>query len=121
MSWKSVRLELAENGDFPRGSASRAYLLRLPLKTDGRIDEQALSALPQRATVRRVWPSEADVNGNIVRKEGHWVLVGRTGETMGLIEPGEILPGALVRLRESGSERLFRVAALTDLERRRPL
>ena len=43
MTWQSIRLELARTPDFPDGSASRAYLLRLPLHRDGLIDEEALA------------------------------------------------------------------------------
>ena len=42
MNWRSIRLELARTKEFPEGSASRAYLLRLPLDEKGLIDEQAL-------------------------------------------------------------------------------
>jgi hypothetical protein len=42
MTWKSIRLELARTKEFPEGSASRAYLLRLPLDDRGRIYESAL-------------------------------------------------------------------------------
>ena len=75
MTWKSVRLELAKTREFPNGSASRAYLLRLPLTDDGRIDEVALEELPDQATVRRLWPSEADVSGHLVRDGGASRLV----------------------------------------------
>lgn len=118
MSWKTVRLELAENGEFPNGSASRAYLMRLPLGTDDRIDEQAFLALPERATVRRLWPSEADMSGHLVRRDGHWAVIARNGEVIGDLDPGPVRIGETVRLRERGQDRWFRVAALSELERR---
>ena len=66
MKWKVIRLELASSCQFPRGSAGRSYLVRLPLKEDGTIDTAALEAQPARATVRRYWPNEADMIGQLV-------------------------------------------------------
>lgn len=65
MKWKVIRLELASSWQFPRGSAGRSYLVRLPLNDDGGIDTAALEAQPSRATVRRYWPNEADMVGQL--------------------------------------------------------
>jgi hypothetical protein len=67
MKWKMIRLELASSCQFPRGSAGRSYLVRLPLKDDGMIDTAALEAQPSRATVRRYWPNEADMVGHLIQ------------------------------------------------------
>ena len=67
MKWKVIRLELASSWQFPRGSAGRSYLVRLPLRDDGAIDKPALEAQPGRATVRRYWPNEADMVGHLVQ------------------------------------------------------
>ncbi len=61
-----IRLELASSWQFPRGSAGRSYLIRLPLTDDGAIDTAALESQPTRATVRRYWPNEADMVGYLV-------------------------------------------------------
>ena len=66
MKWKIVRLELASNWEFPRGSAGRSYLIRLPLTDDGAIDSASLVSQPARATVRRYWPNQADMVGYLV-------------------------------------------------------
>jgi hypothetical protein len=66
MKWKVVRLELASNWEFPRGSAGRSYLIRLPLKEDGEIDALTLESQPARATVRRYWPNQADMVGYLI-------------------------------------------------------
>lgn len=66
MMWKTVRLELASSWQFPRGSAGRSYLIRLPLTESGQIDAALLEAQPMRATVRRYWPNEADMVGSLV-------------------------------------------------------
>jgi len=66
MKWKVIRLELASNWEFPKGSAGRSYLIRLPLTDDGAIDSQALEFHPARATVRRYWPNQADMVGYLV-------------------------------------------------------
>lgn len=67
MKWKVVRLELASSWQFPRGSAGRSYLIRLPLADDGTIDRAALESYPSRATVRRHWPNQADMIGYVER------------------------------------------------------
>jgi hypothetical protein len=74
MSWKSVRLELARSPGFPRGSASRAFLLRLPLRAGGSIDAGAIDDNESRATFHRFWASEPDLSGRIVSHEGSWQL-----------------------------------------------
>lgn len=66
MTWKVIRLELASNGEFPRGSAGRSYLIRLPLTDEGAIDSACLDSQPARATVRRYWPNQADMVGYLV-------------------------------------------------------
>lgn len=60
-------MELASNGEFPRGSAGRAYLLRVPLADDGQIDSESLDNEPNRAVVRRFWANEADRIGHLIR------------------------------------------------------
>lgn len=119
MNWKSIRLELGRTRDFPNGSASRAYLLRLPLAPDGTIDEQAVAGKPEQATVRRMWPSQPDVSGHLTRLGERWAFIaGRSGNQKTLwseLDPHPIHEGALLTLRENGLELPFRVAKLSDL------
>ena len=119
MNWKSIRLELGRTNDFPNGSASRAYLMRLPLAPDGSIDEQAVVTKPEQATVRRMWPSQPDVSGHLIRSGDRWAfLAGRSGADKSVYSEmgGEpISEGALLTLRENGQELPFRVAKLSDL------
>lgn len=72
--WKLLRLELARTPGFPHGSASRGYLLRLPLDDEGLIDPASLSQHPDYATVRRFWPEEPDQSGYLVRKGRGWAF-----------------------------------------------
>jgi hypothetical protein len=74
MNWKTVRLELAGTHDFPAGSVSCGYLVRIPLKDTGSIDEASFAQTPQKATFRRFWSTEPDVKGSVVRADGHWAL-----------------------------------------------
>lgn len=119
MIWKAIRLELGRTLDFPNGSASRAYLLRAPLNAEGVIDEQAIRALPEQATVRRLWPSEPDVSGHLTRIGDKWAFVaGRSGDERAVITEMDSLPineGAMVVLRERGQDLPFRVANLRTL------
>jgi len=72
MTWKTIRLELAETRHFPKGSAVRAYLLRLPLDAQGRIEMGEMELRPGQATVRRYWPNEPDRLGHVVRARSGW-------------------------------------------------
>lgn len=74
MTWKTVRLELARSVAFPKGTPSRAYLLRVPLDENGFIDGVTLAQSPSRATAHRFWSSEPDQFGDVERADGHWIL-----------------------------------------------
>lgn len=74
MNWKSIRLELASTGEFPAGSVSRAYLIRLPLDDQDVVDNTAVEMNPARATVRRHWSTEADQRGMLVRSGAEWAI-----------------------------------------------
>ncbi len=114
--WTLVRLELARTPEFPEGSASRGYLLRLPLGDDGLIDEAARSGQPARATVRRFWPAETDQAGYLVRKGRGWAFSYALGEdddeSLYHLEAHPIRLGEYVTLTEPDGRRLpFRVAS----------
>lgn len=120
MKWKNIRLELARTKDFPDGSPSRAYLLRLPLGEDGLIDEPSLKAAPARATVRRFWPNEADMSGYVIRTPGGWAFSYEPGEeddeAVFHLETHPLRQGEYITLTEPDGQRLpFRVASLTTL------
>ncbi len=117
MSWNTIRLELARTGDYPHGSASRSYLLRLPLDEAGMIDEAARQAEPARATVRRFWPNQADLSGYVIRTRDGWAFSYRIGEeedeTVFHLETHPIRLGAYITLTEPDGQQLpFRVASL---------
>jgi hypothetical protein len=117
MNWKCIRLELARTPDFPRGSASRAFLLRLPLDEEGEIDDEAFGMEPGRATVRRYWPNEPDLSGHLIRKPTGWALSYRPGEeddeNIFHLETHRLLPGEYITLTEPDGRRLpFRVAGV---------
>lgn len=79
-AWHIIKLELARTEDFPTGSPSRSYLIRLPLDEGGLIDEAVREADPGRATVRRFWPKEADLSGYVLRAKKGWVFSYAVGE-----------------------------------------
>lgn len=119
MMWKTIRLELAKTDEFPRGSPSRSYLLRLPLGEDGAIDEAELRQQPRHATVRRFWPSQPDLAGYVVRSSRGWEIaydLDRPEAALGRID-GEVLRlGECVTLAEPNGRRLpFRVASVEAL------
>jgi hypothetical protein len=120
MNWKMIRLELARTKDFPEGSVSRAYLLRLPLREDGLIDEGTLRKMPARATVRRFWPNQPDMSGYVIRTPQGWGFSYEPGEeddeNVYHLETHPIRPGEYITLTEPDGQRLpFRVAGLDGL------
>ena len=120
MSWKSIRLELARTADFPEGSVSRTYLLRLPLNRENLIDELALKEAPALATVHRYWPNEPDMIGNVVRTAKCWAISYESGEEDDEeVFHLEILPiqeGNHLILTEPDGRRLpFRVASVRPM------
>ena len=72
--WHIIKLELARTEEFPNGSPSRSYLIRLPLDAGGMIDEAARAGDPARATVRRFWPNEPDQSGYVLKSKNGWVF-----------------------------------------------
>ncbi|WP_167737363.1 hypothetical protein [Sphingomonas parva] len=118
MQWQSIRLELEPSREFPRGSASRIYLLRLPLHDDGRIDDNALAVAPAQATVRRFWPNEPDLSGIVKASDDGWAFAfDEDGEILVRHRPHPIRLGeSLVLTEPDGRERAFRVASLRALQ-----
>lgn len=120
MNWKSIRLELARTTDYPQGSASRAYLLHLPLDAHGLIDERTLRKAPARATVHRFWPNERDMAGYVIQTPQGWALSYRPGEeddeAVFHLETHPIRLGEYVTLTEPDGRQLpFRVANVSAL------
>lgn len=119
MKWKVIRLELASSWEFPRGSAGRTYLIRVPLTDDGAIDAASLEEQPGRATVRRYWSNQADMAGYLVRTPlGYAIRYEASGQ--GESDPklfrfgaDAIKVGEQIALTElDGRELQFRVASL---------
>ena len=120
MNWKSIRLELARTKEFPEGSASRAYLLRLPLDQNGFIDEPSLAGSPALATVHRHWPNQPDRSGYMIRTRSGWTMSYEPGEeddeVVFHLETHPIKVGEYITLTEPDGCRLpFRVASVEQL------
>jgi hypothetical protein len=122
MTWKTIRLELASTANFPSGSPGRAFLLRIPLNSEGIIDAERLAQHPVRATGRRFWASEPDQFGHLEKVDGNYVLRCQGGRTEELIRIPASVP--LLLNREVSIEgprgivNRFRVASVKDDARR---
>ena len=115
MNWRSIRLELGSTRDFPAGSVSRAYLIRLPLDDSDVVDRHAFVQSPSRATVRRHWSSDRDQRGHLVASGHDWAMrcdgepdrllqldgiPVRLGRQVSVVEPdGTILPFKIASVR----------------------
>ncbi|TXC69256.1 hypothetical protein FSZ31_10120 [Sphingorhabdus soli] len=121
MQWQSIRLELARTEEFPQGSASRAYLVHLPLNNDGTVDLDELDRSRPSATVRRFWPNERDISGYVIRTENGWAFSYRVGddddEQLYHLETHRIVEGEYLTIHEpDGSTLPFRVARIIPLD-----
>ncbi len=122
MTWYRIRLDLARTKEFPQGSASRCYLLRIPLTGEGLIDEAARQAAPARATVRRFWPNQSDLSGYVVHTPRGWAFSYRPGEeddeAVFHLESHPMRVGNYVTLTEPDGQQLpFRVASIERVEK----
>jgi hypothetical protein len=73
-NWRDIRLELARTKEFPAGSVSRGYLIRLPLNDDDVVDQDAFNRNPYKAIVRRYWSTEPDEAGIVLAVDGDWAM-----------------------------------------------
>jgi hypothetical protein len=80
VTWHLIRLDLARSEAFPEGSHEHCYLLRLPLDERGLVDQQALRAAPERASVLRSRPDEPERTGQVGIANGGWVFSYAPGE-----------------------------------------
>ncbi len=115
--WRLVRLEHAPTGVFPAGSATRAYLLRVPLNSNGHIDPLMHAVDQRRATMRRFWPSEPDRSGYIVREEATWHFIvtnnGPQTDDIAWFEDCALRIGRMLEIIELANGPIpFRVAAI---------
>jgi len=114
-NWKNIRLELARTKEFPAGSVSRGYLIRLPLNDDDLVDPDAFELTPYRGTVRRYWSTEPDEAGLVLPVDGEWAMQCngtaarrleldgrpiRLGQQISVVEPNcAILPFRIASIR----------------------
>jgi hypothetical protein len=113
--WKNIRLELARTAQFPAGSVSRGYLIRLPLGDSDHVDRRTLQKTPHRATVRRYWSTEPDEAGVVEEaSNGSWALrCNGSAPRMMLVENLPIRLGQLVSVVEEDGKKLpFRIASI---------
>ncbi|WP_336985634.1 hypothetical protein [Altererythrobacter aquiaggeris] len=119
-NWYIVKFELARTDEFPSGSASRSYLIRIPLDEAGFIDEAERSADPGSATIRRFWPNEPDQSGYILKSPNGWVFSYAVGddddENLFHLENHPIRQGEYITVTEPGGDRLpYRIASVVPV------
>ena len=113
MNWKSIRLELGSTGEFPAGSVSRVYLVRLPLNDQDTIDDEAMKQTPSRAIVQRHWSTEPDERGLVVRADGHWSMRCHGKDRLLYLDSTPIRLGGQVSVGEPNGDILpFRISSV---------
>lgn len=112
--WRNIRLELARAPEFPNGSVSRAYLLRLPLDDSDFVDEAMLLQNPRLGTVRRYWSNSPDQTGLVQKLDGV-LIINCEGESARILrlDGRSICLGQEFSLIESdGDAQVFRVTSI---------
>jgi len=108
---RTVRLELARCRDFPEGSPTHGYELRIPLDARGKLDVGEMPAHRHETTFRRFWGGE-DETGRVHHDHRGWKLA-FSGGPEEIIFKGDVhrfLPGDYVSIAErDGETRTFRV------------
>ena len=122
MTWKIIRLELGPTADFPKGAASRAFLLRAPIDEVGEIDAEELARNPVQATVRRFWASERDESGWLERANESWVFRRpENGRETYRFSAGPYRADAQIAVGQpDGTELPFRVVSISKLGAKTP-
>lgn len=120
MTWYTIRLDLARSDAFPQGSAAHCYLFRAPLDEHGTVDGRALRAHPDRATVLRSWPDEAERRGYLLHDAIGWRFSYAPGEAddepIFHLETHPIALGAYLTVREQDGEDLcFKVTRCDEV------
>lgn len=80
MTWKTIRLELARNAEFPEGSSEYGYELRAPLNADGHLDAETWKSERKGCMVRRFWRGEDDRTGELLHTRHGWAFSYEPGE-----------------------------------------
>jgi len=123
MGLKKVRLELARDHDFPRGSRQHGYELVAPLDADGKLDPHLWKAEREHCRVRRFWGDEEDELGHLVRKPGgswafHYDIEGDEDDDEAgyRFNDERFIPGEYVSVHEQDDTmRTFRVVTVEEV------
>lgn len=121
MTWKLIELELGRTPEFPEGSSSHSYLMRVPVTDEGLIDGAELKLHPELATVRRSFPAEQTRLGSVVatsRGFGFSYAPGEDDDEMIVhLDNHRLEVGNYVTIVETDGERLpFKVASVEQAD-----
>lgn len=87
MAFKTIRLHLARNAEFPQGSDAHGYEFVAPLKDDGTLDDAEWRTHKDRCRVRRFWAGEDDEHGHLVHTRHRTWAFHYDGEEQDIDEP----------------------------------
>lgn len=123
MGLKKVRMELARDHDFPRGSREHGYELVAPLDTENKLDPKLWKQERAHCRVRRFWGDEGDELGHLVRKPGgswafHYDIEGDEDDDEAgyRFNDERFIPGEYVSVHEQDDTmRTFKVVTVDDV------
>lgn len=113
---RTVRLELARCQEFPEGSATHGYELKLPLTSAGKLDRDTWLKHRQDAIFRRFWGDEQE-HGQVRHRHHGWMLSftpdNEDDEVIFRADDHHFAVGEYLSIKErDGVTRTFRIAAV---------
>jgi hypothetical protein len=117
-AFRTVHLSLAREPDHPAGDENVGYVLVMPLKPDGKIDQALWRNHKEACRVTRLRPGEPDAHGHLVRRPGGtWVFRYEAApEEAGYhFQDERFVEGEYVSVREEGEAHPFRVVRVERL------
>lgn len=117
--FRLVRLALAREAGHPEGDLGHSYRLVLPLRPDGRIDEAAFRAEPERCRVVREDEDQERIGRLHHGPGGRWsftYLDEKNSEDIGFrFETERFVPGEYVSLSRDDGQHTYRVVSQQPL------
>lgn len=116
-----VHMNLAREPSHPEGSASDSYSAVLPLRDDGRLDEQVWRAHPDLCRVSHMDAHGVMRTGALIRVsgEGAWLFdfgQGSEPESGFRFESEHFRPGEYVSVIRDGEEHTYRIVSLRPVK-----
>ena len=122
MSRYKIRLEMAENFEFPEGDSCCGYEFQAPLTPEGVIDLVEWKQHPESFPVVRFWRDETARSGRLIYTANrswhfHYSNIGESDDPTFQFDREKFKPGEFVSLRDhAGDMHIFHVVSVELME-----